>query len=441
MTTGSILRQEHSYRRGLVLGLTLSEIMVLVLFILLLLLTALLEKKAEEQETLAARLQEAEAQRAQVLAEVRRLGGVDAFDDLFTELALLREENTVLQQENAALGERAAASTRNEATIERLSREVEGMTEKLAEVQARDAEAQADLARLRDANADLERRNAALGEGQATAAEESRATIERLSQEIALLQGMAEKLAEVQARAQAQNAETQAEVARLAKLADEAGALRRERDALTHEVAAQSDTIAELTRGPPAYAGTLERLRGALGDEGTARVVEAAAMLLDARPGPADPERLREEIVNLEALTRTRNDLASRVERLTAQIEGQGKGVEWPSCWFDGQGRIEYLYDVALQGDGLVVRPTNLPHRARDRAALPALALAVGRAESPERFLRATRPLYDWSVENDCRFFVRVHDGTGPAQKRLYQNRLRTVEAHFYKLLVSDGAF
>src|SRR5262249_53172475 len=52
----NILFQQESYKRGIVLGLTMAEIVLLILFTLLLVLAALLTDKQREQDQLKAQL-------------------------------------------------------------------------------------------------------------------------------------------------------------------------------------------------------------------------------------------------------------------------------------------------------------------------------------------------------------------------------------------------
>jgi hypothetical protein len=66
MSDGQILREEGAYRRGMVLGLTVAEIMILVLFVLLLLLASTLNHRDKEIERLSVR-------EAQLTGEVRDL--------------------------------------------------------------------------------------------------------------------------------------------------------------------------------------------------------------------------------------------------------------------------------------------------------------------------------------------------------------------------------
>ena len=118
-----------------------------------------------------------------------------------------------------------------------------------------------------------------------------------------------------------------------------------------------------------------------------------------------------------------------------------GKGTEVPSCWVREDESIEYIFDINLTPKGLVVRETGLPHRGEERRALKLQNIVLNQDISEASFLSATSSLFEWSKSRKCRFFVRVFDSTGPTEKSIYQSRLKTVEAHFYKKLVSNEAF
>lgn len=52
-----------------------------------------------------------------------------------------------------------------------------------------------------------------------------------------------------------------------------------------------------------------------------------------------------------------------------------------------------------------------------------------------------SRAVFNWSVKEGCRFFVRVFDLTKDEEKMIYKRRLRTVGEHFYYFEVLDGTF
>ncbi len=176
-----------------------------------------------------------------------------------------------------------------------------------------------------------------------------------------------------------------------------------------------------------------EALVDALGSSGSevssARIIE----LVD------DAKRWRAQA------SENRSDLAAALDRANARIaelEGQvgGSGTDHPSCWYDADNSVAYLFDVALTDDGFVLRAANvLPEHRNEFASLPLDGVVTGRTLTASQFVVQTRPLFQWSVGHDCRFFVRAFDLTATDQKELYKRRMRTLESHFYKNASPSG--
>jgi hypothetical protein len=118
-------------------------------------------------------------------------------------------------------------------------------------------------------------------------------------------------------------------------------------------------------------------------------------------------------------------------------IAGHGKG-ERP-CWVRPDGTIDYLYEAVLLSSGIRLRELIPPGREGERALLPAPVVSPTEILSEGDFLARTKPLFDYSKAENCRFFVVVYDGTGSHEKLLYKSRLRAVEGHFYKRLATDA--
>ena len=108
-----ISAQDRSYRRGLVLGFTLAEIMVLIIFALLLALSWQLVAKDKENDRLSQIITEQEVAVAKLTERTRmlekRVARGDEFDDLFRELEQAKEQQAALEQANAALREKREA--------------------------------------------------------------------------------------------------------------------------------------------------------------------------------------------------------------------------------------------------------------------------------------------------------------------------------------------
>ena len=119
-----ISAQDRFYRRGLVLGFTLAEIMVLIIFALLLAISWHLVAKDKEIDKLKQSLTEKEAVVAKLTERTRtleeRVARGDDFDDLFRELEQAKEQQAAKEQANVALREKLEA-------LEQLEKVKEGM--------------------------------------------------------------------------------------------------------------------------------------------------------------------------------------------------------------------------------------------------------------------------------------------------------------------------
>lgn len=124
-------------------------------------------------------------------------------------------------------------------------------------------------------------------------------------------------------------------------------------------------------------------------------------------------------------------------ERKLASV-GQGKD-ERP-CWVRPDGTIDFLYDVVLASGGIRMREYIHPHRVAERSHLPMPVVDPREILTPGEFIRRTRPIFDRSVAENCRFFVVIYDATPTHEKPLYKSLLKTVEGHFYKRLDDASA-
>lgn len=130
------------------------------------------------------------------------------------------------------------------------------------------------------------------------------------------------------------------------------------------------------------------------------------------------------------------------VERLKGQLansqtklERLGKGTEMPACWADPKtGKPEYIFKIDLTSNGLIIHDQHLQNRINAQKLLPLNMIHFERNLSARDFLAQTRPLAQWSIQHNCRFFVIAKDKTPADQKNTYKAMLRTLESHFYKL-------
>lgn len=150
MSIGDAGRQRDQYRKGVLLGLTVAEAMLLILFALLLALGAVLTKKDQNLATLAARLVEVTQQReiAQTRAEVlQAIAEERPTDEFIRELVLARELKARLEREEAALREREQTLRENSVLAEALEA-VGNPRDRMRELAALGARLEAEIKKL-----------------------------------------------------------------------------------------------------------------------------------------------------------------------------------------------------------------------------------------------------------------------------------------------------
>src|SRR5712671_417054 len=117
----NILFQQESYKRGVVLGLTMAEIVLLILFTLLLVLAALLTDKERERAKLLLERSELEARLALIekgFAELRNQHISDP-EALFRELVLAKEKAAQADQLRQQLQEASKRNDELQAAVEK----------------------------------------------------------------------------------------------------------------------------------------------------------------------------------------------------------------------------------------------------------------------------------------------------------------------------------
>jgi hypothetical protein len=143
MASGFRLADPREYRRGVILGLTLAEIMMLLVFLLLLSSGALLARRNREIDSLENKLANYGSQLAPVITHLRERGiAVRDVDELVGRLERVSEEDKMRQQlaeaasalaearSNAAKAEREADDLR--ARIERIPADTRELAAKAA---------------------------------------------------------------------------------------------------------------------------------------------------------------------------------------------------------------------------------------------------------------------------------------------------------------------
>jgi hypothetical protein len=95
-----------------------------------------------------------------------------------------------------------------------------------------------------------------------------------------------------------------------------------------------------------------------------------------------------------------------QIAQLTSQIKASGKGNEFPSCWVTADGKPQSIFELVLGTGGVTINNHEVVGRQADWAALPIQGVPIGREIGFAEFSAVTLPLYSWSVQHGCRFYV-----------------------------------
>lgn len=108
-----------------------------------------------------------------------------------------------------------------------------------------------------------------------------------------------------------------------------------------------------------------------------------------------------------------------------------GNGLTYPSCWTTPTGQTEYMFDVTFMDSGVRVKDATVG-RARDAAWAMVGTFPRNTEISEQTFVTATKKLFNWATEQNCKFYTINRDATGAANKVRYKFLQRTVEQNFY---------
>ena len=165
------------------------------------------------------------------------------------------------------------------------------------------------------------------------------------------------------------------------------------------------------------------------------RVDEQRRELSETRDGRRNAERRAAELEDRLAELEQRNiELEEEARRLREEEDDDGnipRTGDFQSCWLNPDGEDEYIWDVTIHRRGILLRAGPAPFNEHQRNMLPVSDIAVGEYLSDADFLSQTQELYDYSIEEACRFFVRVFDDTGTESGALYGRRLEVVRRRF----------
>ena len=116
------------------------------------------------------------------------------------------------------------------------------------------------------------------------------------------------------------------------------------------------------------------------------------------------------------------------LEGCQAQLD-KYQGLDHPPCW----GVRDYLFDIELWDDGLIIKNRAQPALRRQARAWGLMAWPFGRKISEARFRQLTSPLFRaYRSRGDCRILVRMIDRTSPSSKAAFKRGLAIIQGPFY---------
>ncbi len=155
-------------------------------------------------------------------------------------------------------------------------------------------------------------------------------------------------------------------------------------------------------------------------------------------PAGADIEVLRQVLQASDpkrttALGKENADLRGQVMFLRNRLEARG-GRDYPPCWADESGKVEFLVAIDLRPDAITVTPAWPAKREADAQALPGLQGLLAGPHTFSGFQSQVSGVFDWSRKQDpqCRHYVLLRSSIPDA---VQSDRARLmVEGYFYKV-------
>ena len=123
--------------------------------------------------------------------------------------------------------------------------------------------------------------------------------------------------------------------------------------------------------------------------------------------------------------------LKSQVKYLQKKIEKSGV-VHLP-CIIDDEGSSIFLFRLSLRDDNIHVQLGSHESVQKFSKDLPNIDNLVDKTMSLKKFMRLTKPIFEQSVQDECRQFVYLKDET--ISKKEYKRKTLTIQHHFYKYI------
>ena len=152
-------------------------------------------------------------------------------------------------------------------------------------------------------------------------------------------------------------------------------------------------------------------------------VVAAARSFGELSRGASNPLTMKKE----------NSDLRGQVAFLKNRLDARG-GRDFPPCWADENGKVEFLLSVEVRPDTVIAAPSWPQRRESAARELPGMADLLDGAHSHQEFVNKIQGIFNWSRKQDpeCRHYVLLRSSISDA---VQSDRARLmVENYFYKV-------
>lgn len=219
--------------------------------------------------------------------------------------------------------------------------------------------------------------------------------------------------------------------------------VKRELEKLRNEVQSYEELKTLLEKAKNSHKSTTEELAQ---DAIIGREVKEFAQTQTPPISPYDVKSALKALKSSTDLANKNTNLEKENETLKGQLLNLtqrlgGRGTEHPPCWVAPNGTPDYIFDVALESNGYIIRDRKLPHRQEEQALLPVQQITFDSEISVSAFSKQTESLLNWSKNHNCRFFVRTYDMTGQQEKDNYKLKERILQQTFYRYEVLNERF
>lgn len=136
--------------------------------------------------------------------------------------------------------------------------------------------------------------------------------------------------------------------------------------------------------------------------------------------------------VGVDVIKKENSDLRGQVAFLKNRLDARG-GRDYPPCWADESGKVEFLFSIELGQGSVTVTPAWPSRRDTIARGLPGVAEALN-GLSYQQFTSVVQPILNWSKKQDpeCRHYVQLKSSISDA---VQSDRARLmVENFFYKV-------